>query len=171
MKTKFLITVMAAVILSSCSDNKQTTTTDAPKPLPAFEQANFQDLTPLSDGSAYAASDDSRLWYIRGNKAVLVTVFGDGSKTLPAFSDITPAVDGSAYGVPQLPETGLWHLRADHAEKVGEVASPADLGKPSEVSAKAFYALYVAERQKRKSLEDELSDQPDGQSSEDGDSP
>ena len=107
----------------------------------------------MLDGSAYAKSFDSRLWYLRGNKAVRVSALADASKKLPEFAEITPVLDGSAYATSWEAESGLWYLRAEHAEKVIEVASLADSRAPLKISDRAFYALYLSERKKRKDAE------------------
>ena len=112
----------------------------------------------MSDGSAYASSNDSRLWYIRGDKAVRVTIGDDASRQVPEFSEITPAADGSAYAIPLNSDDGLWHLRADHAEKISEAASLANLGSQPKISDKAIYALYLSEHKKRKKAEDQLDE-------------
>lgn len=107
----------------------------------------------MLDGSAYAKSSDSRLWYLRGNKAVRVTNLADASQKLPVFSEITPVLDGSAYATSWEDESGLWYLHAEHAEKVTEVASLAGSQATLNIPDKAFYALYLAEHKKRKDAE------------------
>lgn len=107
----------------------------------------------MLDGSAYAKSSDSRLWYLRGNKAARVTALADASQKLPEFSEITPVLDGGAYATSWEKESGLWYLRAEHAEKVTEVSPLADAVPPLTISDKAFYALYLSERKKRKDAE------------------
>ena len=124
-----------------------------PKPPPTFANAKFSEITPMLDGSAYAQSSDSRLWYLRGNKAVRVTNLADASQKLPVFSEITPVLDGSAYATSREDESGLWYLHAEHAEKVAEVASLADSQATLKIPDKAFYALYLAEHKKRKDAE------------------
>jgi hypothetical protein len=158
MKTKLIIIGLAMVILCSCDDKKQTTGSTAPLPMPPFDHATISELTPMSDGSAYASSADSRLWYIRGDKAVRVTIGNDVSRQLPEFSEITPAADGSAYGVPLNSDDGLWHLHAEHAEKISEVTSLADLGPLPKTSDKVSYSLYLSEHKKRKVAEDRLDE-------------
>jgi hypothetical protein len=107
----------------------------------------------MLDGSAYAEDSDSRLWYLRGNKAVRVTAQADASQKLPKFSEITPVLDGGAYATSWEEESGLWYLLADHAEKVTEVSSLADSAARLKSSDRAFYALYLSERKKRKDAE------------------
>lgn len=158
MNPNFIIIGLVAVMLSSCDDKKQTTASDTPAPLLPFNRAIILEVTPMSDGSAYASSIDSRLWYIRGDKAVRVTVAGDASQQMRGFSEITPAADGSAYATRLDSDGGLWHLHADHAEKVNEAASLADLGPLAKIPDKAFYALYLSEHKKRKEAEDQLDD-------------
>ena len=107
----------------------------------------------MLDGSAYAKDSDSRLWYLRGNKAVRVTALADASQKLPEFFEITPVLDGGAYATSWEKESGLWYLRAEHAEKVTEVSSLADSDALLKSSDRAFYALYLSERKKRKDAE------------------
>ncbi len=114
-------------------------------------------MTPMADGSAYATSIDSRLWYLKGNKAVQVSNRNDASKALPEFLDLNPAVDGSAYAL-SWEETGIWHLRGEFAEKVAEVPSLADADRRPQVATNAYFALYLAERRKRISAEEESND-------------
>lgn len=104
----------------------------------------------MLDGSAYANDSDSRLWYLRSNKAIRVTVLADASRKLPKFSEITPVLDGGAYATSWENESGLWYLQAEHAEKVTEVSSLADSSARLKISESAFYALYLSERKKRK---------------------
>ena len=110
----------------------------------------------MLDGSAYATDSDSRLWYLRGNKAIQVTAQTNASQKLPKFSEITPVLDGGAYATSWEAESGLWYLRAEHAEKVTEVSSLPDSGARLKGSDRAFYALYLSERKKRKDLEDSV---------------
>lgn len=107
----------------------------------------------MLDGSAYAKSSDSRLWYLRGNKAFRVTAIADALQKLPEFSEITAVLDGGAYATSSKEESGLWYLRADHAEKVTEVSSLTDSGRSLKISDRAFYALYLSEHKKRKEAE------------------
>ena len=115
----------------------------------------------MLDGSAYAISADSDLWYLRGNKAVRVTALADASQKLPKFFEITPVLDGAAYATSLEKESSLWYLHAEHAEKVTEVSSLADAAAPLKISDKAFYALYLSERKKRKDMEQPDPDPPE----------
>jgi hypothetical protein len=115
----------------------------------------------MLDGSAYAKSSDSRLWYLRGNKAVRVSVIADALQKLPDFSEITPVLDGAAYATSSEAQSGLWYLRAEHAEKVSEVTSLVASSATQEVTDKAFYALYLSEHKKRKdAVNSDDSDEP-----------
>jgi hypothetical protein len=143
------ILIFACAALVSCSAKKKP----ADKPPPSFERAEFSEVTPMLDGSAYAKSSDSRFWYLRGNKAVRVTAIGDASQKLPEFSEITPVLEGGAYATSWEKESGLWYLRAEHAEKVTEVSSLPDAATRLNISDKAFYALYLSEHKKRKDAE------------------
>jgi hypothetical protein len=107
----------------------------------------------MLDGSAYVVDSDSRLWYLRSNKAVRVTAQADASQKLPRFSEITPVLDAGAYATSWEGESGLWYLRADHAEKVTEASSLLDLAAGPKSADKSFYALYLSERKKRKDAE------------------
>ena len=107
----------------------------------------------MLDGSAYAKSSDSRLWYVRGSRAVLVSAVANAPQKLPEFSEIIPVLDGGAYATSWEAESGLWYLHAERAEKVSEVGSLADSTTPLKVSDKAFYALYLSEHKKRKAAE------------------
>jgi hypothetical protein len=125
----------------------------------------------MLDGSAYAMDLASRLWYLRGSKAVRVTALAGTSQKMPEFDEITPVLDGGAYATSIGKAGGLWYLRAEHAEKVTEVPSLADAGERPQISDKAFYALYLSERKKRQDAE-ERADNPPGMaddSSSDGD--
>lgn len=153
LKTFFgTLLLVACAYLSSCSQ-KHSTNSDIPKLPPSFDRAEFSEVTPMLDGSAYAEDSDSRLWYLRGNKAVRVIGLADASQQLPEFSEITPVLDGGAYAISWEKESGLWYLRAEHAEKVTEVSSLADSGAFLKSSDRAFYALYLSERKKRKDAE------------------
>ena len=114
----------------------------------------------MLDGSAYAISFDSNLWYLRGNKAVRVTVLGAASQEMPKLSEITPVLDGSAYATASEHEGGLWYLHAEHAEKVTEAAALAAAAAVPRLSDSAFYALYMAEHKKRKEAEDRADNPP-----------
>jgi hypothetical protein len=144
--------ILGCVGLSSCTQ-KDSPNTAAPKSPPPFGRTEFSEVTPMLDGSAYAKSSDSRLWYLRGNKALRVTAPAGASQKLPDFSEITPVLDGSAYATSWEKESGLWYLRAEQAEKVTEVTSLADSGAPKKISDRAFYALYLTELKKRKDAE------------------
>ncbi len=161
MKTKFIAVVLTTILLCSCDKRETSKAAKTTKPLPTFDHATFLEVTPMLDGSAYATSLDSRLWYLRGNKAVRVTVVGDISQQLPEFSDITPVIDGSAYATTLESDAGVWYLQAGHAEKVHEVDSLPESGTASKISDKAFYALYLAEHKKRKEAEDSASNPPE----------
>jgi len=115
----------------------------------------------MLDGSAYATDLSSRLWYLRGSKAVRVTARAGTSQNVPEFSEITPVLDGGAYATSLEKAAGLWYLRAEHAEKVMEVSSLADSGERLQISDKVFYALYLSERKKRQDAE-ERADNPPG---------
>jgi hypothetical protein len=159
-KSNLLIIALSGVILSSCGSKEHAAPSDASKP-PPFDHTVFSEVTPMLDGSAYATSGDSRLWYLRGNKALSVTALGEVSQEVPKFAEITPVLDGSAYATPVQSNAGLWHLHAEHAEKVTEVTALTDAGERPEVSARAFYALYLSEHKKRKAAEDIVNNPPE----------
>ena len=115
----------------------------------------------MLDGSAYAVDLDSRLWYLRGSKAVRVNAAAGTSQKVPAFSEITPVLDGGAYATSLEKDAGLWYLRAEHAEKVTETLSLADSGERPQISDKAFYALYLSERKKRQDAEERADNPPE----------
>ena len=147
-----LLLGVTCLALNSCK-SKKGADSDATKPPVPFERAEFSEITPMLDGSAYAKSFDSRLWYVRGNKAVIVSAVANASQKLPEFSEIIPILDGGAYATSWEAESGLSYLHAVRAEKVSEVGSLADSSAPLKVSDKAFYALYLSERKKRKDAE------------------
>lgn len=115
----------------------------------------------MLDGSAYAMGLDSSLWYLRGSKAVRVTALAGTSQKVPEFCEITPVLDGGAYATSLEKAAGLWYLRAEHAEKVTETPSLADSGERPQISDKAFYALYLSERKKRKDAEERADNPPE----------
>ena len=134
---------------------------NASKPLLPFNRAGFLEITPMLDGSAYAKAFDSRLWYLRGNKAVLVTAIAGTLQKMPELSEITAVLDGGAYAISSEEDSGLWYLHAEVGEKVTEVSSLANSGTPREISDKAFYALYLSERKKRKDAEHRIDNPGD----------
>ena len=149
----FALGLLVIAALTACDKGE--------KPKPTFAQARFSEVTPLLDGSAYAISSDSVLWYLRSNKAVRVTALAGASQALPKFFEITPVLDGSAYASVLGEESGLWYLHAEHAEKVTEVSSLAGAAAPLNISDKAFYGLYLSERKKRKDMEQPDLEPPD----------
>jgi hypothetical protein len=159
MKTKLIFIGLAAGFLSSCGENDHPAASHPSKPPPQFDQTQFEEITPMLDGSAYASSIDSRLWYLRGNKAVRVTVSGDASQSVPRFSDITAVLDGSAYATAF--GGGVWYLHAEYAERANEGTSVTDTDEQPKVSDKAFYALYLSEHKKRKEAQDIIDNPPD----------
>ena len=145
--------IVACLTIGACdSADKSAQSNEAQRPLP-FDRAEISDITPMLDGAAYAKSSDARLWYLRGNKAVQVKALGNASQKLPQFLEVTPVLDGGAYVTSLQPESGLWFLHAEYAEKVSEVPSLAELLVPQRISDKAFYALYLSEHKKRKEAE------------------
>ncbi len=144
--------VIVCLTLVSCNSKKRSAVSDVSKP-PPFSRADFSEITPMLDGSAYAKSSDSRIWYLRGDKAVRVSVTADARQKMPEFSEITAVLDGGAYAVSLESDSGLWYLRAEHAQKVVEVSSFADSDKSPKVAERAFYALYLSERKKRMDAE------------------
>src|SRR6266404_4365158 len=92
---RLVLLLMASAALVSCGDKSDPSV--APRKPATFDRARFDDITPLADGSAYVSSLDSRLWYLRGNRAVPVTGLGNDSTKLPRFLEITPLMDGGAY--------------------------------------------------------------------------
>jgi hypothetical protein len=127
----------------------------------SFDRAEFSDITPMTDGSAYAKSADSQLWFVRGDQAVRVALSPTGTDKLPESFDVAPLADGSAYLIGLSGSYGLWHLHAEHATKVTEVAELTSSGKPPLLPDKAFYALYIAEHKKRKDAEDRANNPPE----------
>ena len=122
----------------------------------------------MLDGSAYATDANSRLWYLRGNKAVRVKVVaGDTSRKLPESFEVTPVLDGSAYLAGTTGGEGLWFLHGEDAERVSEVGSLADSGERRKISDKVFYALYLSERKQRKEAEERTDDRTEPSDAED----
>jgi len=153
MKICNAIPLLFCGLLTACGSKEKTVSQKTPKtPLP-FDQSTFNDVTPMADGSAYLRSLKSSLWYLRGNKAIRVTVLDNTSLKIPAFSDITPALDGTAYALSADGNDGLWHLHENYAEKVNEVDFLPQAESHNKVSDKALFALYISERKKRKEAE------------------
>jgi hypothetical protein len=67
------------------------------------------EITPLADGSAYAKSFTSGLWYLRSNKVVRVVFVESNSPAPLMFFEITPLLDGSAYATSwaRIPSFGI----------------------------------------------------------------
>jgi hypothetical protein len=156
--------VFICLALVSCSDNNKPASPETSKPT-SFDQTTDFEVTSLCDGSAYAKSSESGLWYLRGNKAVKVTVLSDASQKIPDFDEITPILDGGAYAT-CLSESGLWYLHGEHAEKIKEVSS-LETQTNAKISDNAFFALYVAEHKKRKAAEDIVNNPPEPPDSSD----
>src|SRR6266404_7894063 len=156
-KRTIFISVIACLSLTACSTKKVSKSLEPPP----FDRSEFTDVTPTVDGSAYATSSDSRLWYLRGNEAVRVSVVGDASEKLPESFEIVPLLDGSAYLAATLSEAGLWHLRGERAEKVREVLSLTSAGERVRTPDSAFYSLYLAEHKKRKQAEERANNPPE----------
>jgi hypothetical protein len=152
------LSLVSCFVLVSCSENNKPVNSETSKP-PSFDQASGFEVTALCDGSAYAKSIDSGLWYLRGNKAVKVTVVSDESQKLPEFDEITPILDGGAYATCLL-ESGLWYLHGEHAEKIKEVSS-LEAQTNAKISDRAFFALYIAEHKKRRAAEDIVNNPPE----------
>jgi hypothetical protein len=147
--------LILCVLLASCQ------TKEAPKERVSFEHAEFSDITPMTDGSAYAKSADSQLWYIRGEQAVRVTLSPIASDKLPESFDVWPLADGSAYLIVLSGGGGVWHLRGEHAQKVTEVSALTSARKAPALPDRGFYALYIAEHKKRKAAEDPAETPPE----------
>jgi hypothetical protein len=148
-----LLLFLACVALCACKPRKKPAGSDSAKaPLP-FSQVDFKEITPLLDGSAYALSRDSRLWYLSGNRAVLVSVQGSAAKSLPRLFELVPVLDGGAYAIAWKSEDGLWYLKGERAERVTEAPSFALTTNHLNPAGKAFYVLYLAEQKKRKEAE------------------
>lgn len=145
--------VLVCIVVVSCDRKKKAVISETPKPPPAFAETEFDEITPMLDGSAYAQDIYARLWYLRGNKAVPVTVAGDASAKLPEFIELTPVLDGAAYATSWDDGSGLWYLKGEHAQKVTESSSLALNDNVKGFSERPFYALYLAERKKRKEAE------------------
>lgn len=152
-KRILVILAFVCAFVISCDSRKTSTNSEKPKTQPSLHNAMFLEITPLLDGSAYAKSFDSGLWYLRSNKAVRVTVVGSESERTPLLLGITPILDGGAYATSFETNFGLWYLQGDRAERVTEVKSLADAGEHPKISDKVLYALYLSERQKRKEAE------------------
>lgn len=155
------VLVLVCAFSVSCDRKKKEVVSQVPKPPPAFADTEFDEITPMLDGSAYAKDIYSRLWYLRGNKAVRVTVVGDASAKLPEFVELTPVLDGAAYAYSWDDGSGLWHLKGEHAEKVTEAVSLALNAEDKTISERAFYALYLSERKKRKEAESRADNPPE----------
>jgi hypothetical protein len=159
-KIGVFVMVALCIFLVSCSEKKSASKQDKPKTQPSLHNAMFLEITPLSDGSAYAKSFDSGLWYLRSNQAVRVTITGSESANMPLLMEITPILDGGAYATSFETNFSLWYLQGSHAEKVTEVKSLADADERLKVSDRAIFALYLSERQKRKAAEARAEDMP-----------
>lgn len=132
------ILTVAFISLASCSKEKEESISGTSSPSLPFEQTEFTEVIPMTDGSSYAKSTDARLWYLRGNKAVRVVVSDDPSQKLPEFFEITPSLDGGAYVTSLTSTAGLWYFHAEHAERVSEVSSHSASIENSKVSEKGF---------------------------------
>jgi hypothetical protein len=148
----FGVLIFACASLLACTGKPERSTAQSRTPVP-FDRAMLLEVIPLADGSAYVKDLDTRVWYVRGNRAVPITMAGDASAKVPEFSEITATLDGGAYADSSR-QGGLWHLRADHAEKVIEATSVADLGASAKLPDGAAFALYVAERKKRQEADE-----------------
>jgi hypothetical protein len=153
-----LLLVVASLLLNSCGKKEQVPAKNSSNNTPTLHNSIFGDITPMADGSAYATTYNSGpfasgLWYLRGNKAVCVILSETNLPEIFMFGEITPLLDGSAYVTTIGTNSILWYLHGNRAEKVIEVKSLGELGQLSEISGKAFLALYFAERSKRKSAE------------------
>jgi len=144
--------IVAVLFLNSCGKNENPSKQSVKTP-PTLRNSLFMEITPMADGSAYATSLTSGLWYLRGNKAVRVSIEENNSSDQPMFLEITPILDGGAYATTMGTNFTLWYIHEDHAEKVNEVKSLGELGTLPKISSKAFLTLYLAERGKRKSAE------------------
>lgn len=151
--------LLTCTLLTACQA-KQTAKENAHERV-SFDHAEFTDITPMTDGSAYATSVDSQLWYVRGEHAVRVVLLPTSSDKPPESFEVDPVADGSAYLTVLSGEGGLWHLQAEHAQKVTEVSALYSLGKSSALPEKAFFALYVAEHKKRKDAEYRADNPPE----------
>jgi hypothetical protein len=158
LRTFVLITYL---LIPACSEN----TAEKGKAPPAFSQAHSSEVTPMVDGSAYVSDADSRLWYVRGNQAVRVRL-PDAHTELPKSFEIAPAVDGSAYLTDTVGDRGLWHLIRERAERVVEVEAMVYSHQPSRIPDKG-YALYLAERKRRKQAQQDAASPPEPEPEQD----
>ncbi len=167
MKTKMLLAldalllVVAILFLNSCGRKENSSAKDSANTPPTLRNSMFMEITPMADGSAYAKSFASGLWYLRGNKAVRVVLVESNSPEPLMFLEIAPILDGGAYATTMGTNVTLWYLHQDRAEKVNEVKSLGELGQLPKVSDKAFVTLYLAERGARKHAEAEAENRDD----------
>lgn len=165
MKTKMILAlntfllVIAILFLNSCGRKENSPVKDSANTPPTLRNSMFMEITPMTDGSSYANSFTSGLWYLRGNKAVRVVLVESNSPEPLMFLEITPILDGGAYATTTGTNFTLWYLHEDRAEKVSEVKSLGELGQLPKISDKAFLTLYLAEREKRKNAEADAENQ------------
>ncbi len=148
---KALILLGMVTLLSGCGESRKPPVVEAPREPVSFSNAMFDTITPMIDGSVYAADFNGRLWHVRDAHAVLVKA---SAGELPEFHEIVPCADGSAYAPTW---KGLWHLVGATATKASE-SKQASSGVHPSSDNKGFFALYAHERQRRIAAEDRASE-------------
>lgn len=143
---KALILLGIVSLLSGCGESRKPPVVEAPRTPASFSDSMFDSITPMIDGSVYAADYDGRLWHVRDAHAVLVKA---PAGELPELDEIVPCADGSAYAPSW---KGLWHLVGATATQVSEAKQATSGVHPSD--NKGFFALYAHERQRRIAAED-----------------
>ena len=167
--TKFpTLFVIMLIALASCDRAKTKQAQTQPHKPASFRDNIFAGVTPTADGGAYAIGD-SALWYLRRSSSVKVRFSNlpiDTADRFFATLEITPLLDGGAYASSTADKSAFWYIHADIAERVTEVPSLSSVAPVAPISA---FALYIAERQKRLKVEQELeerSNPPDDEPSE-----
>lgn len=148
---KALILLGIVSLLSGCGESRKPPVVEAPRTPASFSDSMFDSITPMIDGSVYAADYDGRLWHVKDAHAVPVKA---PAGELPEFDEIVPCADGSAYAPSW--EGGLWHLVGATATKASESKQASSGVHPSD--NKGFFALYSHERQRRIAAEDRASE-------------
>lgn len=148
---KALILLGIVSLLSGCGESRKPPVVEAPRTPASFSDSMFDSITPMIDGSVYAADFNGRLWHVKDAHAVLVKA---PTGELPEFDEIVPCADGSAYAPSW---KGLWHLVGATATQVSEPKQASSGIHPSS-NNKGFFVLYAHERQRRIAAEDRAAE-------------
>jgi hypothetical protein len=161
---KALILLGIVSLLSGCGEGRKPPVVEPPREPLGFSDSMFDNITPMIDGSVYAADFNGRLWHVKDAHAVPVKATAG---ELPEFHEIVPCADGSAYAPSW--EGGMWHLVGATATKASE-SKQASSGVHPSSDNKGFFALYAHERQRRIAAEDraEETEQASKQDRDDG---